>query len=268
MSNPTDLPVLSNVNVFLSPPTRYAPPYALHVRPPSHLPQASLLKAQTRPVPDPTCPSHIRFRRGCLANHDVLPKPERSREPEAGAAPPSYEQIIMGLHLSRTPHIPAHLAHLYPPAPQSIRHQQQQQQQQQSSPTSTSISSSAPPSRRTHKARSHPHPLPSSSSTSSSRVRARLPPPPARSAMKKPRVTSRSTTTSSMTPDTASASTVASSVHSSTPTRPGLLARFLGAKERGAASSSLVVVIAEHESGPERKAVRFGGVEEEEEDES
>ena len=83
---------------------------------------------------------------------------------------------------------------------------------------------------------------------------------------------------SSVTPDTASGSTVASSVaHSSTPTRhtTGLLTRLLRPnKERrvpSGPSSSLVVIVAEEvgsepESGPERKAVRFGDVEEEEDE--
>lgn len=76
-----------------------------------------------------------------------------------------------------------------------------------------------------------------------------------------------------MTPDTASASTVASSVLPQTPTRSfaregsgGLLARFLG-KERAAAAAArtLVVLADEAVREPERKAVRFGGLKEEDE---
>jgi len=71
-----------------------------------------------------------------------------------------------------------------------------------------------------------------------------------------------------MTPDTASASTAASSLTPPTPTngstRSGLLTRFLG-KERGTALP-LIAIIAETEPAErERKAVRFGGVEDEDE---
>ena len=79
------------------------------------------------------------------------------------------------------------------------------------------------------------------------------------------------TTSSSVTPDTASASTVASSVAPSTPTRSsgaGLLARFLG-KERGGGAARTLVVLADNDEPvrepPERKAVRFGGLKEEDE---
>ncbi|KAF8493200.1 hypothetical protein F5888DRAFT_1724985 [Russula emetica] len=192
----------------------------------------------------------------------------REPEPGPGATPPSYEQIAMGLHLSRTPHFPAHLAHLYPPLPQL------RLQRSVSSPVS-----SAP--HRAHKARTtsaHPTPLfrspyhsntPSTTpSRSPSRSYTRLPPPPARSALKKPRVKPTATTSSGMTPDTASSSTAASSITPPTPingsTRSGPLARFLG-KERGTALP-LIAIIAEAEPAePERKAVRFGGVEDEDE---
>ncbi|KAH9967483.1 hypothetical protein BC827DRAFT_596092 [Russula dissimulans] len=192
---------------------------------------------------------------------------DRTREPGSRATPPTYEQITMGLHLSRTPHIPAHLVHLYPPITQP------RLQRSVSSPAS-----SAP--HRAHKSRTasaHLHPSYSqpqsrfqsrspTPSRSPSRSHTRLPPPPARSALKRPRVTATGTS-SSMTPDTASSSTVASSILLSTPTsrstRSGILTRFLG-KERGAASTQ-VAIIAEPEPEPERKAVRFHGVEEEDE---
>jgi hypothetical protein len=197
----------------------------------------------------------------------------------------------MGLHLSRTPHIPAHLAHLYPPQSQPRLHRELSISPTPTSVTTTSISSLPAPttphrtilkprSRSLHVASSSSsssHPQRShSSSHSHSRPRVRLPPPPARSAMKKPRKRPESVN-SSVTPDTASGSTVSSSVaHPSTPTRhtSGLLTRFLRPnKERrvpSAASSSLVVIVAEPdgsepEPGPERKAVRFGDVAEEEE---
>ncbi|KAI9510513.1 hypothetical protein F5148DRAFT_1178994 [Russula earlei] len=187
--------------------------------------------------------------------------PDRTREPGPGATPPTYKQIVMGLHLSRTPHFPAHLAHFH------------RMQHALSSPTS-----SAP--QRVHKARSASvHLQPSyfhsqsqsrsrslTPSRSPSRSYTRLPPPPARSALKKTRVKANGTI-SSATPDTASASTVASSGPPSTPTsgstRPGLLARFLG-KDRGATPDSSVI-ITEPEAVPERKSVRFGKVEEEDE---
>jgi hypothetical protein len=186
----------------------------------------------------------------------------------------------MGLHLSRTPHIPAHLAHLYPPQSQPRLHRELSSSPTPTSITTTSISSvPAPciPHRVTLKPRSQSLRNASSSQSSShSRPRVRLPPPPARSAMKKPRKRPESVN-SSVTPDTASGSTVSSSVaHPSTPTRhtSRLLTRFLRPnKERrvpSAASSSLVVIVAEPdgsepEPGPERKAVRFGDVAEEEE---
>jgi len=145
-------------------------------------------------------------------------------------APPNYQQIAMGLHLSRTPHLPARglLPQLYPPA----------------TPVRRSVSS--PPSSS----------QPQSHSRSRTHAR-RLPPPPARSALKKPTATS-----SSVTPDTASASTVASSVGPLTPvpTR-SLLARFWG-KERLQAAA---VVVLPPERERERKAVRFGGLVEEDE---
>ncbi|KAN0121021.1 hypothetical protein V8E52_003609 [Russula decolorans] len=202
------------------------------------------------------------------------PKPEPdssilvTREPGPSATPPSYEQIAMGLHLSRTPHFPAHLAHLYPPPPQP------RLQRSLSSPVSSTP-------HRPHKARSasaHPDPYspspyhsnsPSTTqSPSPSRSYTRLPPPPARSALKKPRVKATATTSSGMTPDTASASTAASSITPPTPTngstRSGLLTRFLS-KDRGTALP-LIAIIAEAEPAePERKAVRFGGVEDEDE---
>src|SRR6266566_187076 len=117
-----------------------------------------------------------------------------TREPGPSANPPSYEQIAMGLHLSRTPHFPAHLAHLYPPPPQlRLQH------------SVSSPASSAP--HRAHKARSasaHPDPYsrspyhsnsPSTTpSRSPSRSYTRLPPPPARSALKKPRAKPTTTT--------------------------------------------------------------------------
>ena len=195
-----------------------------------------------------------------------------TREPSPGTSrttPPSYEQIAMGLHLSRTPHFPAHLAHLYPP------HLQPRLQRSVSSP----VSSAPHRAHKPHKARStsanpdpYSHsPYHSSSpfttpSRSPSRSYTRLPPPPARSALKKPRVKQTATTSSGVTPDTASASTAASSITPPTPTnsstRSGLLARFLG-KERDT-MSPLVAIIAEA-AEPERKAVRFGGVDHEDE---
>jgi len=165
----------------------------------------------------------------------------------------------MGLHLSRTPHIPAH----------------------RGAPTTTprlhrSVSSPVP----------HPHPNPnsnhlcaaaapsSSRSHSPHRSPSRLLPPPARSALKKPRGgggNKAATTSSSVTPDTASASsTGASSVPPLTPTWSSggrLLARFLG-KERGLAGGGAqraLVVLADGPL-PERKAVRFGGLLEEEDE--
>ncbi|KAH9975725.1 hypothetical protein BGW80DRAFT_61159 [Lactifluus volemus] len=157
--------------------------------------------------------------------------PEPSREP--AAVPPSYEEIIMGLHLSRTPHIPAHLAHLYPPQSQPRLHRELSSSPTPTSITTTSISSvPAPciPHRVTLKPRSQSlRNVSSSQSSSHSRPRVRLPPPPARSAMKKPRKRPESVN-SSVTPDTASGSTVSSSVaHPSTPTRhtSRLLTRFL-----------------------------------------
>ncbi|KAF8479562.1 hypothetical protein DFH94DRAFT_487643 [Russula ochroleuca] len=196
-------------------------------------------------------------------NTSVLP--DRTREPGPGATPPSYEQIAMGLHLSRTPHFPAHLAHLYPPPPQ------QRLQRSVSSPASSTP-------HRAQKARptsahlypysnppSHSHSPSTTPSRSPSRSYTRLPPPPARSALKKPHGKATATSSSGVTPDTASASTAASSNTPPTPTnssaRSGLLARFLG-KERGT-TPPLISIIAEVE--PERKAVRFGGVEEEDE---
>jgi hypothetical protein len=159
-------------------------------------------------------------------------QPERTRAPIHGEAPPNYQQIAMGLHLSRTPHFPAHLAHLYPPAPLPRLHRSIS-----SPPTSSSTPPPRPPASRT---RSH-SPKPS-----------RLLPPPPRSALKKPRTTS-------STSDTASASsTVASSVLPQTPMRSfARLARFLG-KER---VRTLVV----YEPVHERKAVRFGGLKAEDE---
>ena len=166
----------------------------------------------------------------------------------------------MGLHLSRTPHLPAHLAQLYPPAPARL-------QRSVSSPGS----STSPRPRPNSHSHSHSHcPRPSSRSHSHSPARSpsRLAPPPARSALKKT-----TTTSSSVTPDTASASTVASSVAPSTPTRSsgtGLLARFLGKERGGGAAARALVVLADvaDEPGrepPERKAVRFGGLKEEDE---
>jgi len=71
-----------------------------------------------------------------------------------------------------------------------------------------------------------------------------------------------------MTPDTASASTAASSVTPPTPTngstRSGLLTRFLG-KERATALPLIAIIAEAKHAEPERKAVRFGGVEDEDE---
>jgi len=171
----------------------------------------------------------------------------------------------MGLHLSRTPHIPAHLAHLYPPTLQP------RLQRSVSSPAS-----SAP--QRAHRVRptsAHLHSSQRSQSQSYSPTPSRspsrsytpLPPPPARSALKKPH-TKTTATSSSLTPDSASASTAASSGPPSTPSsrsaRSGLLSRLLG-KERGA-PPALVSILAVHEPEPERKAVRFGGLKEEEDE--
>ncbi|KAH9992987.1 hypothetical protein BJV74DRAFT_884524 [Russula compacta] len=192
------------------------------------------------------------------------PKPEpyplilsnQSHEPGPSSIPPSYEQIRMGLHLSRTPHIPAHLAHLYPPAPQP------RLQRTVSSP----VSSAKQRERMLRPTSAHLHPSPYSRahsrsptpSRSPSRSYTPLPPPPARSALKKTRENT-TATSSSVTPDTASASTVASSIPPPTPTsspaRSRLFARILG-KERDSAPA-LVAIIAEPESEPERKAVRF-----------
>ncbi|KAH9031346.1 hypothetical protein EDB85DRAFT_1959438 [Lactarius pseudohatsudake] len=199
-------------------------------------------------------------------DHDRNPSsPERTRGPIHGEAPPNYQQIAMGLHLSRTPHFPTHIAHLYPPSPQPRLHRSPSSPSSSSTPprtpprTRASSLSLCPPSSSSRRSRSHAHSPPRSPS--------RLLPPPARSALKKPRAKAAPTTSSSVTPDTASASTVASSVLPQTPTRSlarsgGLLARFLG-KERGHAARALVVLA--DETVRERKAVRFGGLEEEDE---
>ncbi|KAI9433591.1 hypothetical protein H4582DRAFT_1986892 [Lactarius indigo] len=224
---------------------------------PSHLDDSS------RPMPTRLLSSLKRPFSRPKNDHDRNPSsPERTRGPIHSEAPPNYQQIAMGLHLSRTPHFPAHLAHLYPPAPQPRLHRSP------SSPSSSSTSPRTPPRTR---ASSLSLRLPSSSAShrhphSPPRSPSRLLPPPARSALKKPRAKA-TTTSSSVTPDTASASTVASSVPPQTPTRSlarsgGLLARFLG-KERGQAARALVVLA--DESVRERKAVRFGGLEEEDE---
>ncbi|KAH9004491.1 hypothetical protein EDB86DRAFT_1949025 [Lactarius hatsudake] len=191
-------------------------------------------------------------------------QPERTRGPIHGEAPPNYQQIAMGLHLSRTPHFPAHIAHLYPPSPQPRLHRSPSSPSSSTPPrtpprTRASSLSLCPPSSSSRSRAHHPH--------SPSRSPSRLLPPPARSALKKPRAKAAPTTSSSVTPDTASASTVASSVLPQTPTRSlagpgGLLARFLG-KERGHAARALVVLA--DETVRERKAVRFGGLEEEDE---
>src|SRR6266702_617691 len=197
-------------------------------------------------------------------------QPERTRGPIHGEAPPNCQQIAMGLHLSRTPHFPAHLAHLYPPAPLPRLHRSTSSPSSSTPPrtprTRPNSDSLCPPSSRSHS------PSPTTHTHSPPRSPSRLLPPPARSALKKPRgKTTTTTTSSSLTPDTASASTVASSVPPQTPTRSfarsgGLLARFLG-KERGHPARSMVVLADEpgRGRGPERKAVRFGGLEEEDE---
>ncbi|KAI0272346.1 hypothetical protein BC834DRAFT_343571 [Gloeopeniophorella convolvens] len=163
---------------------------------------------------------------------DPPPMPsDRPRAPHS-AAPPTYEQIAMGLHLSRTPHLPSHLAHLYPPALQR------------------SASSPASPPQRPHTHRRAPS----------------LPPPPARSALKKPRAEGAG---SSATPDTASASTATSSAAPATPAgsttsaRSRLFSRLRGAsgKERGRSATPPPPLVVE----PERKAVRFGGLDERDE---
>ncbi|KAN0129891.1 hypothetical protein V8E53_012363 [Lactarius tabidus] len=194
-------------------------------------------------------------------DHDRYPSSsERTRGPIHREAPPNYQQIAMGLHLSRTPHLPAHLAPLYPP---TTVPRLQRSVSSPSSPPRPRPPPSHSPSHSHSRAQSHSPPPPPPGTRTRSRP-SRLLPPPTRSALKKPTTT---TTSSSVTPDTASASTVASSVPPLTPTRTsggggGLLARFLG-KERGRAGvvGTLVGPVRE----PERKAVRFGGLEEEDE---
>ncbi|KAH9056748.1 hypothetical protein EDB87DRAFT_1635226 [Lactarius vividus] len=204
---------------------------------------SSLKRPFSRPKNDhDRNPSSVRFLISLSTLSPNSTQPERTRGPIHGDAPPNYQQIAMGLHLSRTPHFPAHLAHLYPPAPQPRLHRSPSTPSSSTPPrtpprTRASSLSLRPPSSHSH-SRSHPHSPPRSPS--------RLLPPPARSALKKPRAKTAPTTSSSVTPDTASASTVASSVPPQTPTRS--LAR----------SGGLLAL-------RERKAVRFGGLEEEDE---
>ena len=155
----------------------------------------------------------------------------------------------MGLHLSRTPHLPAHLAPPYPPTSAAARLQRSASVPTRPRPPITQSQS------QSHHSRSH-----SNTPPSPPKRQSRLLPPPTRSALKKPTTT---TTSSSVTPDTASASTVASSGPPLTPTRgAGLLARFLG-KERGrAAAAGMTLVVPQRTTS---KAVRFGGLEEESE---
>src|SRR5258708_8293090 len=175
----------------------------------------------------------------------------------------------MGLPLSRTPHFPAHLAHLYPP-PSQLRLQRSVSSPVSSTPhrvhkVPPSSAHLHPYSRSRSRSPYHSNSPSTTPSRSPSRSYTRLPPPPARSALKKPRVNATATTSSGVTPDTASASTAPSSITPATPknsfSRSNLLARFLS-KER---STALPLVAVTADAEPERKAVRFGGVEDEDE---
>ncbi|THH18448.1 hypothetical protein EW146_g2538 [Bondarzewia mesenterica] len=203
----------------------------------------------------------------------------RSRSREVSR--PTVEQIAMGLHLSRTPHLPAHLSHL------PYYHQQQQPYECSHTPISSpslSRDSPRPSSSRRHshsyfRTRTDPHtpsrsssylprfPSPSLSPSPSRHTRPRTapttphPPPPTRSALKKSPPSTKSGSLTTL--DTAlSASTATSSTAPPTPTSLASrfrLSRFLpsrvggGAGSRSEASSRESVVEVE----PAKKAVRF-----------
>ncbi|KAI0315029.1 hypothetical protein OF83DRAFT_1174219 [Amylostereum chailletii] len=164
---------------------------------------------------------------------------------DSETARPTVEEIAMGLHLSRTPHLPAHLAHLHvdPPAPSSSHHvSRMQRRHSYSQPRSRS---------RYHVTPRHPPPLP---------------PPPSRSALKKASVSSPKSSVNTL-DSAASGSTAPSSSTPPTPTGYAY-ATFFRLRQFGKsiAGTKIVGLSASPASGSEvsvatseplRKAVRF-----------
>ncbi|KAI0046970.1 hypothetical protein FA95DRAFT_1559520 [Auriscalpium vulgare] len=170
----------------------------------------------------------------------------RTSDPDPAETRPSVAQIAMGLHLSRTPHLPPHLSHLspaYPPPPHE-------------------------PHPRPRRASHHHH----TRSLAPVHVAPRLPPPPTRSALKKPGSASASSRSPSTSPVTGTGSrpasaltltSVSSAPSSTAPSTPSSgsprsrFARFLGVGPRGRHTRSLVAVEAVVVEPDARKAVRF-----------
>ncbi|ETW79219.1 hypothetical protein HETIRDRAFT_324139 [Heterobasidion irregulare TC 32-1] len=215
------------------------------------------------------------------------PPRSSSRSRYRDASRPTVEQIAMGLHLSRTPHLPPHLSHLphqhqhhrAPPSPSSSSFQHSPR------PSYSSRRHSQPYFRSRADSTAQPAPFESSSTLhrfpsvspslssspsrhahSPSRRRSRmnpLPPPPTRSALKKSTASTKSGSLTTL--DTAvSASSAASSTAPPTPTfalsaLPGKLrlSRFLPLRSGGSLEGMGVTSSEESVSEPARKAVRF-----------
>ncbi|KAI0060686.1 hypothetical protein BV25DRAFT_1839503 [Artomyces pyxidatus] len=192
---------------------------------PGGKPNSSKLLSTLRRSLSSSSPKH----RKTLSSPDTTPTRHRLSDPDPASIRPTVEQIAMGLHLSRTPHLPAHLSHLAPsPVPSHTR-------------------------RPSSHGRSHSLP----------RVTPRLPPPPTRSALKKAGASPSPTRPASSLTMT-SASTAPSSSSPSTPTSASTksrFSRFLGVRASLGASASAPDLCKEEVVVPEvRKGVRFEGI--------
>ncbi|KAF8916275.1 hypothetical protein CPB85DRAFT_1290626 [Mucidula mucida] len=176
---------------------------------------------------------------GMYSTPEERSTPSRFRQHDPSSSPPTIEQIAMGLHLSRTPHLrPVNGPYHSPYGRTSAQGSQHQFE------ALHRISTSPP-----------------------------LPPPPARSALKKPSTVT--STASSPTPglSTASSTTITSNTPSTPQSNRSLtslkmrMARFLPGPRSFSAPSSAVVSADSSPRGstsdfiPPKKAVRFSGPE-------
>ncbi|VDC00899.1 unnamed protein product [Peniophora sp. CBMAI 1063] len=202
--------------------------------------------------------STARNSRGQPRNDASMMYEQRARYPprhlqDDGPTRPTVEQIAMGLHLSRTPHLPPHLSS--PTSPTSPRLARVE------SASSLPVESSLRLPRR------HSHRMTASVSTPI-RAAPALPPPPSRSALK---VSRPADTPAAYSPkaslqtfnDSASGSTAPSSIAPPTPTssssRFARFSRFIAHRGGGrvVSTSQTTSEISVAMSEPVRKSVRF-----------
>ncbi|KZV72449.1 hypothetical protein PENSPDRAFT_649730 [Peniophora sp. CONT] len=186
---------------------------------------------------------------------------QRARYPprqlqDDGPVRPTVEQIAMGLHLSRTPHLPPHLPSPTSPTPPRLAR--------------IESSSSLPAENRLRLPRRHSHRV-TASVSAPLRTTPALPPPPSRSALKVSRPADTTTASSPKASlqtfnDSASGSTAPSSIAPPTPTssssRFARFSRFIAHRggARVVSTSQTTSEISVAMSEPVRKSVRFTDV--------